>query len=139
MNRFFILLISLSGCYFSSHAQDTTDVPFMYVEQMPTFPGGEKMLYKFISDSISYPEEALKKGVEGYVTVQFIVRKDGSIENARIMRGIGYGCDEEALRVINSMNIAHKWNPGMHKGRAMSVTYTIPIKFVLQKPKASKS
>jgi protein TonB len=72
----------------------------------------------------------LKNGIEGTVFVQFIVRKDGTIENARVVKGIGHGCDEEALRVVKSMNIAHTWTPGMHNGRAIPVTFTLPVKFI---------
>jgi protein TonB len=103
--------------------------PFAYVEQMPTFPDGNEAMYKYIYDKIKYPAIARENGISGQVIVQFVVAKDGEIKNARVVRGIGGGCNEEALRVVNGMP---KWKPGMHNGRAVPVTFTLPIKFVLQ-------
>lgn len=103
--------------------------PFSYVEQMPTFPDGQEAMYKFIYDRIKYPAIARENGISGQVIVQFVVSKDGDIKNAKVMRGIGGGCNEEALRVVNEMP---RWKPGKHNGRAVPVTFTLPIKFVLQ-------
>ncbi|HJW31075.1 MAG TPA: TonB family protein [Saprospiraceae bacterium] len=103
--------------------------PFTYVEQMPTFPDGQEAMYKYIYDRIKYPAIARENGISGQVIVQFVVSKDGDIKNAKVMRGIGGGCNEEALRVVNEMP---KWKPGKHNGRAVPVTFTLPIKFVLQ-------
>ena len=103
--------------------------PFQYVEQMPTFPDGQEAMYKFIYDRIKYPAIARENGISGQVIVQFVVSKDGDIKNARVARGIGGGCNEEALRVVNEMP---RWKPGKHNGRAVPVTFTLPIKFVLQ-------
>ncbi len=102
--------------------------PFAYVEQMPTFPDGQEAMYIYIYSSIEYPEKAKQNGISGHIIVQFVVSKDGSIRDAKVVRGIGGGCNEEALRVVNSMP---KWNPGMHNGRYVPVTFTLPIKFVL--------
>ena len=103
--------------------------PFSYVEQMPTFPDGQEAMYKFIYDRIKYPAIARENGIAGQVIVQFVVSKEGEIKNAKVMRGIGGGCNEEALRVVNEMP---RWKPGKHNGRAVPVTFTLPIKFVLQ-------
>lgn len=103
--------------------------PFTFVEQMPAFPGGETALFKFISENIKYPAIARENGISGPVYVQFVVSKSGEISKAKVVRGIGGGCNEEALRVVNMMP---KWNPGKHNGRAVPVTFTLPIKFVLQ-------
>ncbi len=103
--------------------------PFTYVEQMPTFPDGQEAMYKFIYDRIKYPAIARENGISGQVIVQFVVSKEGEIKNAKVMRGIGGGCNEEALRVVNQMP---RWKPGKHNGRAVPVTFTLPIKFVLQ-------
>ncbi len=103
--------------------------PFAYVEQMPTFPGGNEAMYKYIYEKIKYPAIARENGISGSITLQFVVTKDGDIKDARVARGIGGGCDEEALRVVNGMP---KWKPGKHNGRAVPVTFTLPIKFVLQ-------
>jgi protein TonB len=103
--------------------------PFSYVEQMPSFPDGQEAMYKFIYDRIKYPAIARENGISGQVIVQFVVSKDGEIQKAKVVRGIGGGCNEEALRVVNEMP---KWKPGKHNGRPVPVTFTLPIKFVLQ-------
>jgi protein TonB len=103
--------------------------PFAYVEQMPSFPDGQDAMYKWIYDRIKYPAIARENGISGQVIVQFVVTKDGDIQKAKVVRGIGGGCDDEALRVVNAMP---KWKPGKHNGRAVPVTFTLPIKFVLQ-------
>ena len=82
-----------------------------------------------ICREIKYPAIARENGISGQVIVQFVVSKDGDIKNAKVMRGIGGGCNEEALRVVNEMP---RWKPGKHNGRAVPVTFTLPIKFVLQ-------
>lgn len=103
--------------------------PFTYVEQMPSFPDGNEAMYKYIYDRIKYPTIARENQIQGQVIVQFVVSKTGEIQDAKVVRGIGGGCNEEALRVVNGMP---KWNPGKHNGRAVPVTFTLPIKFVLQ-------
>jgi protein TonB len=103
--------------------------PFTYVEQMPTFPDGTEAMYKYIYEKIKYPAIARENGISGQVIVQFVVSKEGDIQKAKVMRGIGGGCNEEALRVVNGMP---RWKPGKHNGRAVPVTFTLPIKFVLQ-------
>ncbi len=103
--------------------------PFAYVEQMPTYPNGTEAMYKYIYDKLKYPVIAKESGISGQVIVQFVVNSDGSIKAAKVSKGIGGGCNEEALRIVNSMP---KWNPGKHNGRNVPVTYTLPIKFVLQ-------
>ncbi len=102
---------------------------FTYVEEMPSFPDGTQAMYNYIYQHIQYPEKARENEISGQVIVQFIVSKEGDIENAKVIRGIGGGCDEEALRVVNSMP---RWNPGKHLGMFVPVTFTLPIKFVLQ-------
>lgn len=103
--------------------------PFTFVEQQPTFPGGEAAMLKFIYDNIKYPAIARENGISGTVHIQFVVSKTGEISKAKVLRGIGGGCNEEAIRVVNMMP---NWNPGKHNGRAVPVTFTMPIKFVLQ-------
>jgi protein TonB len=103
--------------------------PFTYVEQMPAFPEGTEAMYKYIYSMIKYPALARENGISGKVVVQFVVTREGNIQNARVVSRIGGGCDEEALRVINGMP---RWKPGMHNGRAVPVTFTLPIKFVLE-------
>ncbi len=108
---------------------DTTKKqPYLKVEKMPTFPGGQDALVKFLVANIQYPETAKQKKVQGKVFVCYIVRADGSVTNVKIQRGIGSGCDEEALRVAKLMP---KWNPGEHNGKPVDVQFVLPIKFAL--------
>lgn len=105
------------------------EVPFIIVENMPTFPGGEKKMLEYVAKNVKYPQLAKEVGTQGRVFVSFIVEKDGSITNVTILRGIGSGCDEEAIRVVKSMP---KWNPGLQCGRAVRVSCNLPINFKLQ-------
>ena len=113
-----------------------TEEPFTYVEHMPTFPEGQHAMYQFIYERIKYPAIARENGISGVVIIQFVVSKEGDIQNAKVVRGIGGGCNEEALRVINEMP---RWNPGQHDGRNVPVMFTMPIKFLLQDPKPNTS
>ena len=94
----------------------------------PEYPNGGEALYKYIADNIHYPEQAKADGLEGRVVVQFTVTDKGDIVNVEIAKGIGGGCDEEALRVVKGMS---KWKPAIYEGKAVSVQYCIPINFKL--------
>ena len=102
---------------------------FFVVEEMPEFPGGEMALRQFMANNVDYPDDAQKGGIQGKVYVTFVVSKDGSVADAKIARGVNPSLDAEALRVVNSLP---KWKPGMQKGKAVNVSYTVPINFVLQ-------
>lgn len=102
---------------------------FQIVEQMPEYPGGELEMYKFIGENIEYPRMARETGISGRVFVTFVVERDGSVTDVQILRGIGAGCDEEAIRVIKAMP---KWNPGKQRRVPVRVQYRMPIKFILQ-------
>lgn len=104
------------------------DTPQIFVEQMPEYPGGKDAMMKFLKDNIKYPEEAKKKGIEGKVVLQFVVDKSGKLSNIKIIRSLGGGCDEEAIRVVSSMPT---WKPGFHNGKQVSVFYTLPMIFEL--------
>ena len=100
------------------------------IEQMPEYPdGGMAGLMKYLSGAIRYPAIAAENGVQGRVTVQFVVNRDGSIVDATVLRGVDPYLDKEALRVINSMP---KWKPGMQRGKPVRVRYTVPVNFRLQ-------
>lgn len=101
---------------------------FLIVEQSAEFAGGMAGFYKYVAEHIRYPNEAKNNDVTGRVIVEFIIGSDGSVRDARVVKGIGYGCDEEALRVIKGMP---KWSPGKQQGRAVSQKLTVPIKFTL--------
>ena len=98
-------------------------------ETMPSFRGGEQKLMEFLKDNLIYPSKAKDAGIEGKVFVEFYIEKDGTVCDAKVLRGIGYGCDEEALRVIGLMP---KWFPGKAGGHAVRVRYTLPINFKLE-------
>ncbi|MDO3391403.1 energy transducer TonB [Bacteroides sp. ET489] len=103
---------------------------FEVVEQMPEFPdGGMAGLMQYLSKNIKYPTIAQENGTQGRVTVQFVVNKDGSIVDAKVLRGVDPYLDKEALRVIGTMP---KWKPGMQRGKPVRVKYTVPVMFRLQ-------
>ena len=100
---------------------------FEVVEQMPEFPnGGMAGLMQYLSKNIKYPTIAQENGTQGRVTVQFVVNRDGSIVDAKVLRGVDPYLDKEAIRVISSMP---KWKPGMQRGKAVRVKYTVPVMF----------
>jgi periplasmic protein TonB len=102
---------------------------FTVVEEQPGYPGGDEARIKFLQENIKYPEEAKELGVQGKVFVTFVVEVDGSITDVRVLRGIGAGCDEEAVRVVKSMP---RWVPGKQRGQPVRVQFNLPIKFTLQ-------
>lgn len=121
------LVIVLIPVVSSPHEADPN--VFEVVEKMPEFPnGGMPGLMKYLSDNIRYPEAAKVAGIQGRVTVVFVVDKDGSITNVKTLRGVDAELDKEAIRVISSMP---KWIPGMQKGKAVKVRYTVPVMFRL--------
>jgi len=103
---------------------------FKVVEQMPEFDGGTAALFKYLSENLKYPAIARENGIEGKVTVQFVVDETGNVSQAKVVRGIGGGCDQEAMRVVGTMN--GKWKPGKQRGRPVKVWFTLPIAFQLQ-------
>ena len=105
------------------------EVVFNIVEVMPRFPGGEQKMMEFISKNIEYPQIAQDSGIQGRVFVSFIIESDGSVSNVKLLRGIGGGCDEEAMRVVQAMP---RWIPGKQRGKAVRVSYQIPVMFKLQ-------
>ena len=108
---------------------DESKTIFTIVEEMPSFPGGDAARNKFLSENIVYPTQASENGIQGTVYVSFIVNTDGKTENIKILRGIGGGCDEEAMRVVKLMP---RWKPGKQNGKMVSVFYTMPVYFKLQ-------
>ena len=102
---------------------------FVFVEENPSFPGGEDALYKYLYENIQYPDMAHDNNITGTVVIRFVVEKDGSITKAAIAREIGGGCGKEALRVVNSMP---KWKPGKQSGKAVRTEFTLPVQFTLE-------
>lgn len=112
------------------------DTVYQIVEQMPQYTGGEQAMMKYVAENIKYPQAAKDKNISGRVFVGFVIEKDGSVSNVKVVRGIGGGCDEEAARVIKEMP---KWKPGMQKGKPVRVSYQIPIYFKLDTPQKTNS
>ena len=102
---------------------------FIVVEDPPSFPGGDEARIRFLSENIRYPQMARESGIQGTVFVTFVVERDGSVTDVRVLRGIGGGCDEEAIRVIQAMP---RWNAGKQRGRPVRVQFNMPIRFTLQ-------
>lgn len=102
---------------------------FITAEEMPFYPGGDTERLRFLADNIQYPHQASELGIQGTVYLQFVVDSKGNITDVKIMRGIGGGCEEEALRVIKMMP---QWHPGIQNGKAVRVLYTMPVSFRLQ-------
>ncbi|MGE0773156.1 MAG: energy transducer TonB [Cyclobacteriaceae bacterium] len=107
---------------------EEVDEVFTIVEQAPEFPGGNAAFLKYLAENVKYPRNARIMGIEGRVFLKVIVGKDGTLTNPEIMKGIGGGCDEEALRIVAQ---SPKWKPGLQRGRAVKVSIVIPIVFKL--------
>ena len=102
---------------------------FTVVEEMPEFPGGMAKLAEYLAKNIKYPQLARESGIQGRVFINFVVEHDGSVTNVKVMRSLGGGCDEEAVRVVKSMP---KWKPGKQRGKPVRVSYNLPVNFKLQ-------
>lgn len=105
------------------------EAPFVTVEQQPEYPGGLDALRTFLSKNLNYPRAAASSGVSGRVYVSFVVNTDGSLTDIQVLKGIGFGCDEEAVRVMQKMP---HWRPGKQAGRTVRVKYNLPISFTLE-------
>jgi len=107
---------------------EKADEIFDVVENQPTPPGGFEGWNKYLSNNLKYPTQARRMGIEGTVYVAFVVNTDGSIQDVQVLRGIGGGCDEEAMRVVSA---APKWEPGKQRGKPVRVRMRLPIRFKL--------
>jgi periplasmic protein TonB len=136
------LAVSVADVKGNTEASDLTDLqqqqnqvveeevtePYRFVEQEPEYPGGELARIKFVQNNMRYPVMANESGIQGVVHVTFVVGKTGEITNVSVVRGIGGGCDEEAIRVIKLMP---KWIPGRQNGKPVPVWFNFPLKFTL--------
>jgi len=136
----FALMLALSSATMTGNEAATSsekaalfsqqkDKIFTAVDHAPEFQGGFNNFYKFLQQNIKYPAEARQKKIQGKVFITFIIEKDGSFSNLRVLRDPGYGCGTEALRV---MKLSPKWNPGIQNGHKVRVQYTMPINFTLK-------
>jgi hypothetical protein len=119
-----------------------SDAPYSYVEQMPVFQGGTTAMYQFVYNNVSYPDSAMAHNIQGMVTAQFVVDIDSLAKEIKIVKGLGYGIDEEVLRLFELMNAQHLWIPGRHNNKPVPVIFSLPIKFKLEEkasdPKKNK-
>ena len=129
------ILFTINTTAMAQNKKTSNDKVFEKVEDMPEFPGGEQAMLKFVSENVQYPEEAKEKEISGRVLVGFIVEKDGSIGDVKVVKGIGGGCDEEAVRVVKAMP---KWKPGKQDGKPVRVSFMLPINFKLSDGTPSK-
>jgi TonB family protein len=118
----------VEGTYTSNEQKDVPQDVFDVVEVMPQFPGGAPKLFEYLSQNIRYPKEAMESNTQGRVIVSFVVCKDGSICDAKVVKSVSPALDAEGLRVISSMP---NWTPGTQSGKAVNVKYTVPISFRL--------
>lgn len=107
-----------------------TDEVYTIVEYMPEMPGGKGAIHSYLRENLRYPEKARLKRIQGRVFINFTVTKDGTLRDIKVIRGVHKLLDNEALRVIREMPT---WKPGMQRGKLVSVSYNLPINFVLQK------
>lgn len=130
-------LLCMFACTEENFAQEepvSVSENFRVVEEQPTYPGGMDEFYKYIMQEIRYPSAARKKGIEGQVHLQFVVERDGSLTNVEVVKGIGQECDEEAKRVLKSID---HFTPGRQRGRTVRVRMRVPFEFKLQAGKTN--
>lgn len=125
---FFLLFHSVSYAAMAQ-TQDKSILVYDSTDRMPEYPGGSDAMNHFLDKKLFYPERAIDAGFSGKVIVRFIVNEDGSLSDITVPKPLGYGLDEEAVRVIELMP---KWVPGQKEGKAVKVYYTVPITFSLR-------
>lgn len=130
MKFFFSTVLFIAS--FSVFSQTTEQSPSPHT-QMPSFPGGVHELLLYVYRNLEYPAEALRNKISGTVSVEFIITEEGFIADPIVINGVGFGCDEEALRIVDSMNEKFQWEPGLKEGRPVPVTMTLPITFQIAK------
>lgn len=121
--------IEITPVVVDEEEEEEEQVIFTVVENDPEFPGGMEALYKYLAQNIKYPQLARDNNITGRVYVTFVVERDGSITGCRVLRDIGGGCGQEAIRVVKSMP---KWTPGKQRGKAVRVQFNLPVNFNLQ-------
>ena len=135
MKKLLFLSAFLFALSFGAFAQEEVKVEeevFVVVEEQAEFPGGMDSMFAYIHKNLKYPEQAKEKGIQGRVFVQFVIEKDGSISNVKILRGIGGGCDEASVEMIKNMP---KWKPAKQRGKPVRCQFNLPINFELPKDK----
>ena len=121
--------IEIAPVQIEEEEDETETQIFTVVENDPEFPGGMEALYKYLAQNIKYPQLARDNNITGKVYVTFVVERDGSIANPKVLRDIGGGCGAEAIRVVKAMP---KWTPGKQRGKAVRVQFNLPVNFNLK-------
>lgn len=121
--------IEITPVKIEEEEEEDEQVIFQVVENDPEFPGGIEALMKYLQQNIKYPQLARENNITGKVYVTFVVERDGSVTGVRVLRDIGGGCGQEAVRVVKSMP---KWTPGKQRGKAVRVQYNLPVNFSLR-------
>jgi protein TonB len=136
MKKLFTLAIFILSINAFAQLKPDVDTPiFTVVEQMPGYPGGDSARIKFLVDNMIYPKSAEDKGIQGTVYITFVIDETGGVTEIKVLRGIGGGCDEEAIRVVKLMP---KWTPGKQSGKNVRVQFNMPLKFTLSTPTTPK-
>ncbi len=134
-----IRTLTIVACLFFfttvSFAQKFDTTVYTIVEKQPEFPGGHNAMNEYLLTNVQYPPEAKKAGIKDRVFISFVVETDGSTTQIQLLKGIGYGCDEEALRVISAMP---RWTPGSQSGKPLRVKYHLPVPFGIDYPKPKR-
>jgi periplasmic protein TonB len=120
------ILLGTSGAY-AQVSQDRTEI-VLSERDKPKYPGGDAELRKYLSLNLRYPTRALEEGIEGEVLIGFVIDVEGTVTDIKILKGIGHGCDEEAIRVVRGMP---QWKPAQIKGKVVKVAYRLPVVFEL--------
>ncbi|HZY38532.1 MAG TPA: energy transducer TonB [Mucilaginibacter sp.] len=123
-----LLFLLTAKAQLTDSARNSNDMVFTSVEHIPEFPGGISQFNKFLVKNLRYPAAARENNTEGRVIVTMVVEKDGSLSQVKVVRGIGDGCDDEAVRLVK---LSSPWKPGMQNGRAVRVMYAVPVSFTL--------
>lgn len=124
-----LMMLVLLFSFTTSTAQTKkNNMVYDVVEVMPQFPGGQIAMLKYIMENIKYPKQIMEEGIQGRVTVSFIVEKDGRVSNVRLLRSVQPSLDKEAIRVVKSMP---KWTPGKQNGKPVRVRFNLPVMFKL--------
>jgi len=139
----FLILIGTLNCSAQGEMNDQPSSPVLYdttynpddeiftvVENSPQYVGGDDARIKFLQENITYPKAARRAGIQGTVYITFVIEKSGRLNDIRILRGIGGGCDEESLRVVKAMP---RWKAGMQRGKPVRVQFNMPIKYTISK------
>jgi protein TonB len=124
-----LILILTAKAQLTDSARNSNANVFVAVEKVPEYPGGLMKLYNFLQTNLQYPPTARQNKTQGNVIVSMVVERDGSLSQVKAQRGIGDGCDEEAVRLVK---LSAPWKPGIQNGRSVRVAFSLPVKFQLK-------